>query len=186
MLKNILYWSVLALVSLFSRQQAIAEDGPVVRKPILETTDLELIYSENGVVTAQVKAPKQLQYTNGDTVYPEGIEGIVYSQDKKIAGSIHANQAYQYVEQNIYELKGDVEIKNYYTELHKQLNTEELYWNLADKEIYTDTFVRIESVEELLTGYGLFAKQDLSYYTISEPEGFAHIESIREQLDQRN
>jgi LPS export ABC transporter protein LptC len=183
-MKKIFFYSiVLSFVGVKAGESAMAEEMLALEEPMLETTDLEVIYSDNGVVMAQVKAAKRLQYENGDTVYPKGFDGIFYDKDKKIAGTLHANQAYQYVDTNIYELKGDVEIKSYHKDMPKQLNTEELYWNLNNKEIYTDTFVRVESEEELLTGYGLVAKQDLSYYSILEPEGFAYVEPIGEQKD---
>jgi LPS export ABC transporter protein LptC len=169
--------------------QAVAANGETLEDPILETTELEVIYSENGIVTAQVMAAKRLQYENGNTIFPEGIYGIFYDKDKNIVGTLSASRAYQYVDKNVYELKGDVEIKSYQDQTHnqtyRQLNTEELFWDLNKEEVYTDKFVRIESEEELLTGYGLFAKQDLSYYTISEPQGFAHIESISENQEKK-
>jgi LPS export ABC transporter protein LptC len=161
-------------------EQVVAGKVETLEDPMLETTELEVVYSENGIVTAQVRAAKRLQYENGDTIFPEGIYGIFYDKDKNIVGTLSANRAYQYVDKDLYELKGDVEIKNYQDQTHRQLNTEEISWNLAKEEVYTDKFVRIESTEELLTGYGLFAKQDLSYYTIAEPQGFTHIESISE------
>lgn len=93
--------------------------------------------------------------------------------------TVSANTAYQYMDKNIYELKGAVEIKSYQDK--KQLNTEELYWDLTNKEVYTEQFVKIETKEDLLTGYGLVAKQDLSYYSILEPQGFANVESTTVQ-----
>ncbi len=162
----------------FSWGQLLAKDSELPREPILETTELAVIYSDQGVVVAQVEAAKRLQYENGDVIFPEGIYGIFYDKNKQISGTLSANQAYQYVDKEIYELIGDVEIKSYQDQQKRQLNTEELHWNLNNKEISTDTFVRVEGEEELLTGYGLFAKQDLSYYTIARPEGFVHIESI--------
>jgi LPS export ABC transporter protein LptC len=177
-------FTLILLLLATSFGEAVADNLETLEDPILETTELEVIYSENGIVTAQVTSAKRLQYENGDTIFPEGIYGIFYDKDKNIVGTLSASQAYQYVDKNVYELKGDVEIKSYQDQTHnqisRQLNTEELSWNLNKEEVYTDTFVRIESEEELLTGYGIFAKQDLSYYTLSEPQGFTHIESISE------
>jgi len=166
----------LFLISMAFTPARDGEPEPLLEPIMLETTELDLLYSDKGVVTFRLQATKRLAYENGDIVYPEGIYGMLYDEAQNITMTLSANKAYQYVDKNIYELQGDVEIKSY--QGNKQLNTEALYWNLTDQEIYTDKFVRIETAEELLTGHGLVAKQDLTYYSISSPKGFGNMESI--------
>lgn len=142
--------------------------------PFLESSQVELLCSEQGVVKYRFYTDKALRYENGDCAYPEGFYIEFYDsddQDKFVTGS--ANSVYFFAEKNIYEFKGDVELKN--LREMKQLNTEELYWSPDHKIIYTDTFVRIETKEESLTAEGLTAKQDLSYYAIFKPQGLLNV-----------
>jgi len=163
------------LLACFARgtaSEAAKYDGPM-----MEGTKLEIIRSDDGVVTSRMLADRLLQYENGDKVYPAGIYVEFYDTDKRcISATLTASKVYYYAERDIYELKGDVEIKSH--EGQKQLNTEELYWNVGDEELYTDKFVRIETEEELLMGQGLSARQDLSQYSVSAPQGFVHVESM--------
>ena len=143
--------------------------------PLLESSKVELLCSEQGIVKYRLFTDKTLRYENGDCAYPEGLHITFYDLDNQeafVTGS--ANSVYFFAEKNIYEFRGDVELKN--VRDMKQLNTEELYWSPEHELFYTDTFIRIETEGELLTGEGLTAKQDLSYYTISKPQGLLHVE----------
>ncbi|OJW67256.1 MAG: LPS export ABC transporter periplasmic protein LptC [Candidatus Amoebophilus sp. 36-38] len=145
--------------------------------PLIESTTLEVLYSDEGVVVAKMTTEKRFQYENGDSIYPVGMYVELYDKEKNIIGTLRANTVYQYANKDIWELKGDVEVKGYKDGDEKQLNTEELYWDQKAKQIYTPKFVRIETENELLTGYGLSAMQDLTYYNLSAPQGFVNIDS---------
>jgi LPS export ABC transporter protein LptC len=145
--------------------------------PLIETIDMEVLYSEEGIVVAKMTTAKRLQYENGDSIYPLGIYVECYDKEKKLTATLRANTVYQYADEDIWELKGDVEIKGYQEGKQRQLNTEELYWDLKNKQIYTSKFVRFETENELLTGYGFNSRQDLTYYTITAPQGFVNVDA---------
>jgi LPS export ABC transporter protein LptC len=166
----------LLVYGLFACSTSWATDSQEASPPLVESTELEVLYSREGKLVAKMTTPKRLQYENGDVVYPAGVYVECYDEHKKIVATLRANTAYQYADREQWELKGDVEVKGYQEGEETQLNTEEAYWNLKDKQIYTDKFVRIETKKELLTGYGLQAKQDLSFYSLSMPQGFVHVD----------
>lgn len=155
----------------------MANEPTTQEMPLIESTNVEALYSDEGIVVAKLTTEKQLQYKNGDKVFPSGIYVECYDKEKNLTATLRANTVYQYADTDVWELKGDVEVIGYQDGRETQLNTEELYWNLKNKEIYTFKFVRVETEYELLTGYGLNAKQDLSYYVISAPQGFVNIDS---------
>lgn len=142
--------------------------------PILESSHVVLSYSEQGVTKYRLSTEKVLHYENGDRVYPEGMRITFYAPNKEITLTGHADYARFFAHYNVYMLKGDVEIKNLHDK--KQLNTEELYWNTGQATVYTDKFVRIDIDKEgQLTGMGLMAEQDLSYYVIHKLQGQLHV-----------
>lgn len=144
--------------------------------PILESTQLATTYSEQGIVKWQMKAPIALQYENEDRKFPEGMFITFFEgDDKQIVWTASANSVDFCAEKNVYELKGDVELKSIREK--RQLNTEELYWNVAKEEVYTDKFIRLESEKGMLTGQGLTAQQDLSQYHTSKPQGLINVQS---------
>ncbi|MHB9147517.1 MAG: LPS export ABC transporter periplasmic protein LptC [Candidatus Amoebophilus sp.] len=172
---NLLIFILLLTLSLANNQDKKQE------LPLIESTNMEVLYSEEGIVVAKMCAESRLQYENGNSIYPAGMYVECYDKQKKLIATLRANTAYQYVDKEMWELKGDVEVKGYHEGDEQQLNTEELYWNLKTNKIYTDKFVRLETGNELLTGYGIDAMQDLSYYSMSSPEGFVNVDSAEIQ-----
>lgn len=146
--------------------------------PVLESTQLETTYSEQGVLKWKMQAPKALQYDNEDRSFPEGIYiTFLGEKDGQIAWTVRANSVYIHAENNLYELRGDVELKS--LQEKRQLNTEELYWDTTKQEMYTEKFIKIKHERGMLTGQGLVAKQDLSEYQISRLQGSIKVESLQ-------
>jgi LPS export ABC transporter protein LptC len=145
--------------------------------PTLESSHIELLCSEQGFVRYKLFTEKALHYANGDRTYPEGMSIEFYESNKKVSATGRANSVYFFAEKNVYAFRGDVELKSLHDK--RQLNTEELHWSPETETLYTDKFIRIETEEELLTGEGLTAKQDLSYYSISKVQGLLNVKSIR-------
>ena len=169
------FWCYFLLIGAafgFTSEQDLADNVPT-----LESYHVELLCSEQGVVKYRLVTEKALHYENGDRTYPEGVYIEFYESNQKVSMTGRANSVYFFAKENIYEFRGDVELKNLRDK--KQLNTEALYWSAEAEIFYTDKFIRIETEEELFTGEGLTAKQDLSYYTIFKPQGLLHIESIK-------
>jgi len=153
------------------------EQDRVYGIPTLESSHIELLCSEQGVVKYRLFTEKALHYENGDRTYPEGVHIEFYESNKKVSATGRANSVYFSAEKNVYAFRGDVELKSLRDK--RQLNTEELHWSPDTETFYTDKFIRIETEEELLTGEGLTAKQDLSYYSISKLQGLLNVKSIK-------
>ncbi|XWN34782.1 MAG: LPS export ABC transporter periplasmic protein LptC [Roseivirga sp.] len=160
------------------------EEGPLYEGPALESTQLETICSENGVVKYIFTTKKALHYENGDKAYPEGVHLSFYQADQekstelKISVTGRANSAYYWSEKKVYEFRGDVEIKSLREK--KQLNTDMLYFDPETDTFYTDKFIRIETEHDMLTGEGLTAKRDLSHYSVPKPQGNFNVDSAAE------
>jgi LPS export ABC transporter protein LptC len=145
--------------------------------PTLEASHFELLCSEQGVVKYRLFADKALHYENGDRVYPEETRIEFYASNQEVSLTGRANSVHFSAEKNIYKFRGDVELRSLRD--RRQLNTEELHWNTETKTLYTDKFIRIEAADELLTGEGLVARQDLSYYAIGKPQGLVNAKPIK-------
>jgi LPS export ABC transporter protein LptC len=137
--------------------------------PISEGEDVEMLYSEKERVTIKLKAKKVREFQNGDYQFPEGIFIEFYNEQGAITSTLKANSAFYYKADNKWKGVGDVEVKN--IEKNEQLNTEELFWFPAKKDISTDKFVQIRTGKEVIYGTGLEAKQDMSKYRIQKVEG---------------
>ena len=155
----------------FTPEQDQPYDGPT-----MESSQLEMSHSTQGIVEFRLFTDKALYYENGDKTCPEGVYIEFYEAGKRISVIGRANSAYFFAEEDVYAFRGDVEFKSLPNK--RQLNTEELHFNPQTQTFYTDKFIRIETEDQMLTGKGLTAKKDFSYYHISDPQGLLNVESI--------
>ena len=142
--------------------------------PIMEADSVKILYSDSAKVRVIVNASKQYEYESGDREFPNDIFIEFYEPDGTMSSTLEANSAYFTKETNTYKAEGDVEVIGYIDP--KKLNSEELYWEPEKEEIYTETFVRIQSEDQISTGTGLRAKQDFSSYRILKPSGTIYLD----------
>jgi LPS export ABC transporter protein LptC len=137
--------------------------------PLMEGEDVDMLYTEKDLIKVKMKAKKVNDLQNGDREFPEGIYLEFFDETGKITSTLVANQAYYFKQEDKWRGRGKVEVKN--IEKNQQLNTEELFWKPETKKIFTEKFVTIRTDSEILYGTGLDATENLSIYTITNPEG---------------
>lgn len=142
--------------------------------PYREAENVELHYSENQAVKVRMLAALVYEFQSGDREFPKGIYLEFFGEDGTLTSTLRANTAYYTKKDNTWKATGKVEVIN--LEKNEQLNTEELYWKPEKEEIYTDKFVTIRMQTEVIYGEGLQAKQNMSSYTITKPQGEFTIE----------
>lgn len=148
---------------------------PVVYEgPLREAENITMYYTEKNRMKVLLKAKKINEFQNGNSEFPEGIFLEFYDDFGKITSTLRANTAYYIKAENKWRGLGDVEVIN--VEKQQQLNTEELFWKPDTKKIFTDKFVTIKLENEILYGTGFDADQDLSNYTMKNPEGEFEVE----------
>lgn len=142
--------------------------GPEV--PTAITRNVEIWYSDSGVVKFILKAPLRLDY-RGENPYsemPEGVE-IRFSNPGDTAFTVlTARYALLKDKEGLLLTRGDVKILNPGGE---EMTTQQLTWDDKNKVIFTDDAVFIKSEEQTITGEGMWALQDFSKYRILIPEG---------------
>lgn len=142
--------------------------------PLSVAENVERLYTENEIVKVKLIAQKIIEMQGGDYDLPEGVYLEFYNEFGVITSTLKANKAYYFKSENKWRGQGNVEVKN--IEKNQQLNTEELFWKPDTERIFTDKFVTIKLQSEVIYGTGLDAAQDLSTYTITNPEGEFEVE----------
>jgi LPS export ABC transporter protein LptC len=151
-----------------------ADDFKEYDGPVMEATNIEILYSDSAQVRIKLEAQRQLQYLNGDQDFPEGIYIEFFDELGAKTTSIRANQGYYNKEEDKYTATGEVVVKN--LESGEKLETEILHWERNKHSINTDRYVEIESEGEILMGEGLEAEEDFSSYEILKPTGIFSLE----------
>lgn len=137
--------------------------------PLKEAENVEMYYAEKDLIKVKMVAKKVNEFESGDREFPEGIYLEFFDETGKITSTLRANSAYYFSKEDKWRGRGNVEIVN--IQKKEQLNTEELFWKQDTQRIFTEKFVTIKLENEVIYGTGLEAAQDLSDYTIKNPEG---------------
>jgi LPS export ABC transporter protein LptC len=144
-------------------------DPMVYNGPMREAENVTMLYTERDVLKMKMTGKKVFEFENGDKEFPEGLYLEFYNEEGKLTSTLAANHAYFFKKEYQWRGRGHVEVKNLATQ--EQLNTEELYWKPDTKRIFTDQFVTIREMGDIIYGKGLDAAQDLSDYSIRRPAG---------------
>lgn len=142
---------------------------PKYKGPIMETANVQTLYSDSAQLKIKLNSPLQQQFQNGDGVYPKGLNLTFLDENGKISTTLRANYGRYEKVTDSYLARGNVIVKN--LAKNETLETEELRWSKQKRKITTDKFVKIRTADEILTGHGLEANQDFSRYRILKPSG---------------
>jgi LPS export ABC transporter protein LptC len=146
--------------------------------PITEFANIETFYTEKEILKMKMRAKVVQEYQNGDREFPEGLYVEFYDATGALESTLEANHAFYFKKEDQWRGRGNVQVKN--LKKNEQLNTEELFWKPSQQKIFTDKFVTIRQETDVIYGTGLEAKQDMSDYTITNPEGIFDVEEEAE------
>ena len=170
--------SVLCVVSACSGQdkqfaEAITERDSL---PVLETRGVSTLISDSGVVRYRITAPLWQVFDRKDPshwAFEEGVYLETFDESFQTQASIQADTAYYFDGQRLWELDGNVEIKNLKGE---QFNTQQMFWNQNTQRVYSDKFIRIRQTDRIITGHGFESNQQMTVYRIFRPEGVFYVD----------
>lgn len=170
--------SVLCVVSACSGQdkqfaEAITERDSL---PVLETRGVSTLISDSGVVRYRITAPLWQVFDRKNPshwAFEEGVYLETFDESFQTQASIQADTAYYFDGQRLWELDGNVEIKNLKGE---QFNTQQMFWNQNTQQVYSDKFIRIRQTDRIITGHGFESNQQMTVYRIFRPEGVFYVD----------
>ncbi len=144
--------------------------------PSLEIEDFETFISDSGRVKYHVKTPLLLNFDKAEEPYkeyPKGGQIMTYDSIDVIDSHIKCKYAIYHDKDQLWDLRKDVEAVNSDGVV---FNTEQLFWDQKNQKIYTDKFVKITTEEEIITGYGLTAKENFKEYKLLKMSGSFSVE----------
>jgi LPS export ABC transporter protein LptC len=139
--------------------------------PIETADELRIVYSSNAQVQMIMEAPLMERYA-GEKPYmelPLGFLMIFYDSLMNETSRISANYAIQYADDELIDARNDVVVEN--IENRERLNTEQLLWDQRKGIIYTESFVKITTNEEVLYGDGFESDERFTSWIIKKPRG---------------
>jgi len=135
--------------------------------------DVQILYSENGIVKARISAPELIKDNTGSPFveFKKGIKVDILDKAQKVVTVMTANYGKRYDKAGETIVQDNVIVTN---EQGDKLETEELTRNDKTGELNTDAYVKITTATEIIHGLGLKANEDFSWYRIDSIQGFVN------------
>ncbi len=170
--------SVLCVVSSCSGQDKQFADAITERDslPVLETRGVSTLISDSGVVRYRITTPLWQVFDRKNPshwAFEEGVYLETFDENFQTQASIQADTAYYFDGQRLWELDGNVEIKNLKGE---EFKTQQMFWNQNTQRVYSDKFIRIRQTDRIITGHGFESNQQMTVYRIFRPEGIFYVD----------
>ncbi|GAB4328033.1 MAG: hypothetical protein Kow00127_20670 [Bacteroidales bacterium] len=133
--------------------------------------NIEVTYSDSGIIQARLKAPYMVRIEGDDPAieFPEGFTSVFFDSVQKPQTIITAQYGISFEKRQVMEARNNVIVRNILKE--EQLNTEHLIWDRKKGIIYSNVFVKITRPDEVIYGDGLVSDQEFSFYEIKNPTG---------------
>lgn len=145
--------------------------------PEMNATGMTLIYSDSARIQYRVKTPEYIKVNTDKEKYeefPKGIEVTSYSEDGSVVGTIRSDWAKKFENANIWEAKYNVVATNADGTV---VETEQMFWDMDKKHIYSHKYTRITSGERIIEGNdGFESDQDLKNPVIKNITGIVEVE----------
>lgn len=165
-----------ALVVVFS---GCKEDGKLgvasridpKKMPSMSTVNVATLISDSGITQYKIVSPLWNVYDEVDTPYwnfPKGIYLQKYDRKFNVVASVAADSAKFFRLQNLWQLDGNVELHKEPGELFL---TQQLFWDQRRNQLYSDSFIHIETPDRMLEGHGFESNDRLTKYSIRRPTG---------------
>lgn len=137
--------------------------------PVLVSENLNTVYSDSGRTKLRIEAPVQVEFTNGNQEYEKGMLVSFYKTEDTVQSYLKADFVHYNKQQDLYTAIGNVVLEDVLK--HEKLTTQKLHWSRYESKVFNNEPVEITKPGQILKGKGFTASQDLSNYTILEPEG---------------
>lgn len=149
--------------------------------PELTARDIEILYSERAKVQIKLVSPYLVNNTEEEAtlLFPEGFTVFFYDSAMNLQSKITADYGISYEKKKIMEARHNVVVENMAKE--EKLNTEELFWDRGKELIYSNTFVKLTTGEQVITGDGLTSKEPFDELIISNPKGLIEVKEEPEE-----
>jgi LPS export ABC transporter protein LptC len=134
--------------------------------PVIYTDSVTTLISDSGRIRYRVKTEvwEILDKISDPCWYfPKKVYFERFNDSLKIESVVQCDTARYFTSRGVWELKKHVKLINLKGE---KFETSLLYWDQSQQRIYSDSFIRIEQKDRVLTGYGFESNQTLTKYEI--------------------
>ena len=151
-----------AAIGLFSCRQPENVTFDFEQTPVQVVHDMQILQTDKGEAEMRMQAPLMQRYDyvkdsvqQSYELYPDGFFVYAYTENGQLETTVTANQAKHVTTRGneSWSAFGDVVVINHIK--GERMETDTIYWNKEEKQIYTDCYVRLSSDSGLMQGFGM-------------------------------
>ena len=160
--------AVLAACSREQQRFVANADDPTVT-PTMSTRDVSTLISDSGYTRYHLTAPLWEMFEDAEEPFwkfPQGLEVEQYDLQLNPESTVVCDSAIYFSRKRLWRLDGNVVMVN--TDADSFL-TQQLFWDQAERKIYSDSFIHIVRSDRTIEGYGFESDQSMLYYTVHRP-----------------
>lgn len=138
--------------------------------------EVEILYTDYGVTRIKAVARTATRYNTQKPYmeFSDGMKMYFYSATGEIESTLTARYATAVENSNEMTARDSVVVIN---NKGDRLDTDELIWDEEKKTIYSNSFVKISTPDEIIYGNGMVADQNFSNYTIKKITGTVKVKT---------
>jgi LPS export ABC transporter protein LptC len=168
----------ISLVSCRNSIEEIKALTPDLNLPNQSGKDIEVQYTDSAKLLLKFKTPEMKRYLNKEEgpyyEFPEGIDVVFYDKNENPESRVTAKYAIYHDKTQIWDVRNDVVARN--LQSGEQLNTEELFWDMGKKLIYSTVFTKITNADGVYFGEkGFESNQSFTNYKLIGSRGSVNV-----------
>jgi len=138
--------------------------------PAMYTDSVTTLISDSGRIRYRIKTEVWKIYDKAADPYwffPKKVYLERFNDSLKTESLLQCDTARYFSNRKIWELKKNVRMVSLKGE---DFQTQLLYWDQRQQRIYSDSFIRIEQKDKIITGYGFESNESMTKYKILKVE----------------
>jgi hypothetical protein len=139
--------------------------------PTLKSIGVSTLISDSGVIRYKIISEDWYIYDKKDPQYWSFEKGLFierFNPSYQVDAFISCDTAYFYNQQELWELRGRVLVKNLKNETFK---TSLLFWDQQARRIYSSAYMEIDGETRKLSGYNFSSNEQMTDYIIHSSKG---------------
>jgi LPS export ABC transporter protein LptC len=140
-----------------------------ISTPTMVTTHVSTLISDSGYTRYNITTKIWNIFDESAEPYwtfPEGLKLVQYDRKMKPDANLRCDSAIYYSNRRMWRLDGDVVMVNV---MRDSFLTQQLYWDQAKAEVYSDSFIHIVRSNHIIEGYGFTSNENMTAYTVHKP-----------------
>ena len=147
-------------------KDVVKHDTDPEHVPTVVTHNVQTVISDSGRTRYRITAPLWNMFEEAKSphwTFPQGAVAEELDEQFHVVSSIKCDSAHFDVPQNLWSLNGNVNIT---TLEGDRILTDQMFWNTAVHEFYSDAFIHLEKQDRVIEGYGYRSNEQLTKYEL--------------------